>query len=94
MRRTIAYLAVPFLASALVLVLAALGSPAAAQTGKPWRHALIQPKSDAGILLMPNYGGFYKKVGLDVGILNVKDDEIEAPPDSKPQGGPLNYTGS
>jgi NitT/TauT family transport system substrate-binding protein len=49
--------------------------PAAAQN-KPWRHALIQPKSDAGILLMPQQGGFFKKVGLDVGIQNVKDDEI------------------
>src|ERR1700722_20512435 len=70
MRRKIALFAAPFVA------LAMLCSPAAAKTGKPWRHALIQPKSDAGILLMPNYGGFYKKVGLDVGILNVKDDEI------------------
>jgi NitT/TauT family transport system substrate-binding protein len=66
------------LASALAL--AALTGPAAAQAGKPsdkpWRHALIQPKSDAGILLMPQYGGFYKKAGLDVDITNVKDDEI------------------
>ncbi|HEX4411933.1 MAG TPA: ABC transporter substrate-binding protein [Xanthobacteraceae bacterium] len=49
--------------------------PASAQS-KPWRHALIQPKSDAGILLMPQYDGSFKKVGLDVGITNVKDDEI------------------
>ena len=49
--------------------------PAAAQ-GKPWRHALIQPKSDAGILLMAAQGGFFKKVGLNVTIQNVKDDEI------------------
>ncbi len=60
----------------LTLALACFAaSPAAAQS-KPWRHALIQPKSDAGILLMPQYGGFFKKVGLDIDITNVKDDEI------------------
>jgi NitT/TauT family transport system substrate-binding protein len=51
------------------------GGPAAAQS-KPWRHALIQPKSDAGILTMPAQGGFFKKVGLDVDVTNIKDDEI------------------
>lgn len=51
------------------------GGPALAQS-QPWRHALIQPKSDAGILTMPAQGGFYKKVGLDVGVTNIKDDEI------------------
>jgi NitT/TauT family transport system substrate-binding protein len=56
-------------------LLALCAGPASAQS-KPWRHALIQPKSDAGILLMPHYDGSFKKVGLDVGITNVKDDEI------------------
>jgi NitT/TauT family transport system substrate-binding protein len=56
-------------------LLALCTGPASAQS-KPWRHALIQPKSDAGILLMPHYDGSFKKVGLDVGITNVKDDEI------------------
>jgi NitT/TauT family transport system substrate-binding protein len=54
----------------------ALGVGSASAQSKPWRHALIQPKSDAGILLMPQYDGSFKKVGLDVGITNVKDDEI------------------
>jgi NitT/TauT family transport system substrate-binding protein len=75
MRSTVAHRAAPFFVAALALVWA-LGNPAAAQSGKPWRHALIQPKSDAGILLMPQYGGFFKKLGLDVGVTNVKDDEI------------------
>jgi NitT/TauT family transport system substrate-binding protein len=56
--------------------LLALGIGSASAQSKPWRHALIQPKSDAGILLMPQYDGSFKKVGLDVGITNVKDDEI------------------
>ncbi len=50
--------------------------PGGGAVGKPWRHGLIQPKSDAGILLMPQYGGFFKKAGLDVDVTNVKDDEI------------------
>lgn len=62
-------------ALALAFFFLTLG-PGAAQSSKPWRHALIQPKSDAGILLMPQHSGFFKKLGLDVNITNVKDDEI------------------
>src|SRR5579863_7196061 len=59
------------------LVLAGFaGGPAAAQSAKPWRHGLIQPKSDAGILMMAAQRGFFKKMGLDVEIIPVKDDQI------------------
>ncbi len=59
------------------LVLAGFaGGPAAAQSAKPWRHGLIQPKSDAGILMMAAQRGFFKKMGLDVEIVPVKDDQI------------------
>ena len=83
MREPVARRTASFVALTLALAWSAAG-PAAAQTGKesgkesnkPWRHALIQPKSDAGILLMPQYGGFFKKLGLDIDITNVKDDEI------------------
>jgi NitT/TauT family transport system substrate-binding protein len=79
MWRTVARRAAPFCALAFALFWALCG-PAMAQGGKqdskPWRHALIQPKADAGILLMPQYGGFFKKLGLDIDITNVKDDEI------------------
>ncbi len=75
MKTTIIRRAMPLVALALTSVLLTV-VPAAAQSSKPWRHALIQPKSDAGILLMPQYGGFFKKVGLDINITNVKDDEI------------------
>ena len=59
------------------LVLAAFaGGPAAAQSTKPWRHGLIEPKSDAGILMMAAERGFFKKIGLDVEIVPVKDDQV------------------
>jgi NitT/TauT family transport system substrate-binding protein len=59
-----------------LLLSAALIAPAAAQSSKPWRHGLIMPKSDAGILLMASQGGFFKKMGLDVEIVPIKDDQI------------------
>ena len=66
-----------FTAMLFALALAAVaGGPAAAQSSKPWRHGLIQPKSDAGILMMAAQRGFFKKVGLDVQIVPVKDDQI------------------
>jgi NitT/TauT family transport system substrate-binding protein len=55
---------------------ATFGSPVGAQSTKPWRHGLILPKSDAGILLMADKGGFFKKMGLDVEIVPIKDDQI------------------
>jgi NitT/TauT family transport system substrate-binding protein len=60
---------------ALLLSLSCVGS-AAAQSSKPWRHGLIMPKSDAGILLMAAEHGFFKQVGLNVEIVPIKDDEI------------------
>jgi len=71
MKKTSAYL----IALAVVLGLA-VGGPAAAQSTKPWRHGLIQPKSDAGILLMAAQRGFFRKVGLDVEIVPIKDDQV------------------
>lgn len=61
--------------AAIVLSFAVVGS-AAAQSSKPWRHGLILPKSDAGILLMAAQRGFYKQMGLNVEIVPIKDDEI------------------
>ncbi len=66
-----------FIATIAALALAVFpGGPAAAQSAKPWRHGLIQPKSDAGILMMAAQRGFFKKMGLDVQIVPVKDDQI------------------
>jgi len=61
---------------AALIVAGAIGGPALAQSPKPWRHGLIMPKSDAGILLMAAQRGFFKKVGLDVEIVPIKDDQI------------------
>ena len=58
------------------ILAAAAGAPAMAQSAKPWRHGLIQPKSDAGILMMAAKRDFFKKMGLDVEIVPVKDDQI------------------
>jgi NitT/TauT family transport system substrate-binding protein len=66
---------IPALGVALVLV-AAFSGPALAQSAKPWRHGLIEPKSDAGILLMAAQRGFFKKMGLDVEIVPIKDDQV------------------
>src|SRR5579872_2702148 len=62
-------------AAASVLAFAVCG-PAAAQSTKPWRHVIIQPKSDAGILMMPFKRGFADKMGLPVQLITVKDDEL------------------
>ncbi len=63
------------LSIALILA-AAIGGQACAQSSKPWRHGLIMPKSDAGILLMAAQHGFFKKMGLDVQIVPIQDDQI------------------
>jgi NitT/TauT family transport system substrate-binding protein len=65
---------IPFI-TALILATAG-GGTASAQSTKPWRHGLIMPKSDAGILLMAAQHGFFKKMGLDVEIVKIKDDQV------------------
>jgi NitT/TauT family transport system substrate-binding protein len=63
--------------AALLLSFAGVGiGSAAAQSAKPWRHGLIMPKSDSGILLMAAQHGFFKQVGLDVDIVKIQDDQI------------------
>lgn len=60
----------------VLLLSAAFAGPASAQSSKPWRHGVIEPKSDSGILMMAAERGFFKKVGLDVQIVPIKDDQI------------------
>jgi NitT/TauT family transport system substrate-binding protein len=57
-------------------LLAAACGPAAAQSGKPWRHAIIEPKSDAGFFFMPSKGGFAQKQGLNVELVHIRTDAI------------------
>ena len=49
-------------APALALMAAALAGPAAAQQPgaqlAPWRHGVLEAKSDAGFVFMPSKGGF------------------------------------
>jgi NitT/TauT family transport system substrate-binding protein len=61
-------------ASMAMLVLAAV--PAAAQPERPWHHGIIEPKSDAGFLLMAARRGFAAREGLNLQILQVKDDQL------------------
>src|SRR5579871_4649290 len=62
--------------AASVLMVAATMPPAFAQSAKPWRHGVIEPKSDAGFLLMAAKRGFAEREGIKVDILDVKDDQI------------------
>ena len=64
---------------ALAIVAAAtvgLLPAAAAAQGKPWKHALLNAKADAGIFMMAAKRGFAQKQGLNLELLQVKDDQI------------------
>jgi len=73
-RRTPVRLGATLIAITAALALAATG--AAAQGKKPWRHGIIEAKSDSGILFMADKGGFAKKLGLDLEFVQVKTDQI------------------
>jgi NitT/TauT family transport system substrate-binding protein len=49
---------------------------AQAQELKVWRHGVLEAKSDAGFVFMVADGGFDKKQGLDVKILQFKGDAL------------------
>ncbi len=63
---------------AMLLAGAVLAAPdaGAADALKPWRHGLLEAKSDAGIMLMPSRDGFAEKQGLKLEIVQVKSDII------------------
>jgi NitT/TauT family transport system substrate-binding protein len=66
------------IALAAILAAATIGllpQPAAAQ-GKPWKHALLNAKADAGFFMMLANRGFAEKQGLKLELLQVKDDQI------------------
>jgi NitT/TauT family transport system substrate-binding protein len=58
------------LAAALLLVVL---SRAPAQDLKPWRHGVIEPKGDAGFMLMVGTRGFAEKHGLKLEIVPLKN---------------------
>ena len=43
---------------------------------KAWRHAIIEPKSDAGFVLMPSRRDFGQKYGLKIEAVPVKDGNL------------------
>lgn len=61
----------------IVLLLASSGiAPAAAQTGKVWRHGVIDPKGDAGFSFMVGERDFAAKQGIKVEIVALKDGAV------------------
>jgi len=56
-----------------VALLAAFGHASEAQELKPWRHAVIEPKGDAGFMLMVGRQGFAEKHGLKLEIVSLKN---------------------
>ena len=63
-------------AIAALAAVCALSAPAAAQSGKPWRHGLLNAKADAGFFMMSARRGFAEKEGVKLELLQVKDDQI------------------
>ena len=61
-----------FCLSAAVLAIA-LGAAAEAQELKPWKHGVIEPKGDAGFMLMVGTRGFAEKHGLKLEIVPLKN---------------------
>jgi NitT/TauT family transport system substrate-binding protein len=68
------------LLSALALAGATFVAPASAQQPSaqpvPWRHGVLEAKSDAGFVFMPSKGGFAEKQGLKVEMLQFKGDAL------------------
>ena len=54
------------------LMLAALGLVSAEEL-KPWKHGVIEPKGDAGFMLMVGTRGFAEKHGLKLEIVSLKN---------------------
>src|SRR5437899_338485 len=48
----------------------------AEQALTPWRHGVVEAKSDAGFVFMAAKGGFAEKQGLKIDMLQFKGDAI------------------
>jgi NitT/TauT family transport system substrate-binding protein len=59
----------------LIAWAALLVAPASAQPA-PWRHGVLEAKSDAGFVFMASKGGFMEKQGLKVEMMQFKGDAI------------------
>jgi NitT/TauT family transport system substrate-binding protein len=61
----------------IVLIISiGLVATAEAQTQKPWRHGVINLKSDAGFVMMPMQHDFASKRGLKIETVQVKDGAL------------------
>ena len=58
------------------LFLLGLAGAAAAQSPKIWRHGVIEPKSDAGFVMMASRRDFGNKFGLKIETLALKNGQI------------------
>jgi ABC-type nitrate/sulfonate/bicarbonate transport system substrate-binding protein len=67
--RTIAAICLPLFAACLV------AAPAHAQS-KPWRHGVIEPKSDAGFVLMAFKRDFAKRHGITLEYVSLKNETL------------------
>lgn len=61
---------------AAVLLLAGFTAAPGAQELKAWRHGVIEPKGDAGFMLMVGQRGFAEKHGLKLEIVAMKNGAI------------------
>jgi NitT/TauT family transport system substrate-binding protein len=61
-------------AASFAFLLAA--TPASAQQPAPWRHGVLEAKSDAGFVFMASKGGFMEKQGLKVEMMQFKGDSV------------------
>jgi NitT/TauT family transport system substrate-binding protein len=61
---------------AALLAAALLAAAPATAQDKVWRHAVIEPKGDAGFSLMVRGGGFAAKRGLKLEIVSLKNGAI------------------
>lgn len=57
-------------------IAAVIGTQAHAQELKTWKHAILDPKSDAGFILMAAKRDFAKAQGLDLQFVTVKDETL------------------
>ena len=61
---------------AAILVALAVANPAAAQSGRVWKHGLLNAKADAGFFYMAAKRGFAAKLGLNLELMQIKDDQV------------------
>ena len=60
----------------IALLLAITAAPALAQELKPWKHVVIEPKGDAGFMLMVAQHDFAAKRGLKIEIVPMKNGAL------------------